>query len=56
MLQTRAYQQLMVKPRWKPGQSGNPSGRPKIVREIRALCQKRGREIVDRLFEIANDK
>ena len=43
-------------PKFKKGRSGNPGGRPKVLHGVRATCQKRGQEIVDRLFEIANDK
>ena len=25
---------------WKPGQSGNPSGRPKVAQEFRARCRE----------------
>ena len=27
---------------WSPGQSGNPSGRPKVMAEIRELARKKG--------------
>src|SRR6516165_3613242 len=53
-LRTGQYQDIM--PKFKKGGSGNPGGRPKVLHEVRATCQKRGQEIVDRLFEIANDK
>jgi hypothetical protein len=44
-------------PNWKKGgRSPNPGGRPKVLQHVRAACQGRGQEIVDRLFEIANDK
>jgi hypothetical protein len=43
-------------PAWrKGGRSPNPGGRPRVLEEVRAACQARGQEIVNRLFEIAND-
>jgi len=53
-LRAGQYQDIM--PKFEKGRSGNPGGRSKVVHEIRATCQMRGEEIVDRLFEIANDK
>lgn len=35
-----------------PGQSGNPSGRPKVDFEVRELAREHGREAVERLVEI----
>ena len=39
---------------FKKGQSGNPSGRPKIVAEIRSLAQERGPEAFQRLVDWMN--
>jgi hypothetical protein len=43
-------------PKFKPGQSGNPGGRPKTRPELRARCRSFGEQIVDRLIEIVLDK
>ena len=44
-------------PNWvKGGRSPNPGGRSKVLKQVRDACQARGQEIVDRLFQIANDK
>ncbi|HGM5043541.1 DUF5681 domain-containing protein [Stenotrophomonas muris] len=37
---------------FKPGQSGNPSGRPKVDFEVRQLAREYGREAIERLVEI----
>ena len=34
---------------WKPGQSGNPGGRPKVVAEIRDLARAHGVAAIERL-------
>ena len=34
------YRKPPAKTRFKPGQSGNPSGRPKIIGPFREACQK----------------
>jgi hypothetical protein len=46
----------MANPNWKPGVSGNPSGRPKIVGEIRALAREHTAAALKTLIEIAGDK
>ncbi|WP_447986972.1 DUF5681 domain-containing protein [Nitrospira sp. Nam74] len=33
---------------WKPGQSGNPGGRPKVLIEVRDLARNHGREAIER--------
>jgi hypothetical protein len=40
-------------PPFKPGQSGNPRGRPKTDRAIQSLCRSKAPEIVDKLVELA---
>lgn len=44
-----------LKPAWQPGQSGNPSGRPKdyITRFLRARCEKEGEAFADVLWTLA---
>jgi hypothetical protein len=39
--------------RFKPGQSGNPGGRPKTLKELKDRIQRRGDDLVDILFGIA---
>ena len=34
---------------WKPGQSGNPGGRPKVAAEVRDLARQHGHEAIQRL-------
>jgi hypothetical protein len=34
---------------WKPGQSGNPGGRPKELREIAQLSREHSKEAIERL-------
>jgi len=36
---------------WKPGESGNPGGRPKAVREALALAREKSKRAVERLIE-----
>lgn len=38
--------------RFKPGQSGNPAGRPKVVAVIRDMAREHGKEAVEKLVEI----
>jgi hypothetical protein len=38
--------------RFKPGKSGNPSGRPKDVHGIAALAREKSPQAIDRLLEI----
>jgi hypothetical protein len=38
---------------WRPGQSGNPSGRPKTDARLREAIQARADELVAKLFELA---
>ncbi len=37
---------------WKPGQSGNPGGRPKIAAEVRELARRYGPEAIVRLVTL----
>ena len=41
---------------WVKGQSGNPGGRPKEEVDIRKLARSRGKEALDTLHAIMNDK
>ena len=38
---------------WGKGQSGNPGGRPKALKELRELAQSHAADVVKRLYEIA---
>jgi len=40
---------------FKPGQSGNPGGRPKQIKEIEELARQRSAEALDSLTAIAGD-
>jgi hypothetical protein len=40
---------------FKPGQSGNPTGRPAIVKRIRELCQERGPAAIEELWRMSFD-
>ena len=42
--------------RWKPGQSGNPDGRPAIMKEVRQACQDMSLDGCKVLNEIMHDK
>ncbi len=42
--------------RWKPGQSGNPGGRPAIMKEVRQACQDMSLDGCKVLNEIMHDK
>jgi hypothetical protein len=42
--------------RFQPGQSGNPSGRPKVIGEIRELARKMGPDALATLQKIAADE
>lgn len=37
---------------WKPGQSGNPRGRPKIDPEVKALLAAKGPRAIERICEL----
>lgn len=41
---------------WKPGQSGNPNGRPAIVRELRDLAREKTSVAMETLIEVCSDK
>ena len=41
--------------KFKPGQSGNPGGRPKVVHQVRALAQEHSPEAVEILVKIMHD-
>ena len=45
----------MTDTRWKPGQSGNPTGRPKIVSEVRDLARQHSTFAVEVLVKIAGN-
>ena len=41
---------------WRPGQSGNPSGRPKVVAEVRDLARKHAPEAIATLVGIMRNE
>jgi hypothetical protein len=45
-----------VSTRWKPGQSGNPGGRPRVIAEVRDLARERTAAVIVALTEIALDR
>ena len=40
---------------FKPGQSGNPGGRPKALKEVEELCRKLTPQAIERLEKILTD-
>lgn len=42
--------------KWKPGQSGNPGGKPAVIRELRDLARAYTQESIDTLAAIMKDK
>lgn len=42
----------MANPNWKPGVSGNPSGRPKENSEVKALARQHGEAAIAKLVEL----
>lgn len=49
----RTLPRQMVPFQWKPGQSGNPGGRPRIESEVRRLAQDNSPIAMTRLIQIA---
>jgi hypothetical protein len=41
---------------WKPGQSGNPGGRPRVAAEVRALARDHGHAAIERLVRLMYSK
>lgn len=41
---------------WRPGQSGNPGGRPKVVAEIRQLAREHGSAAIRRLVDLMSSR
>lgn len=44
-----------ILPPWKPGQSGNPSGRPMALREVRALGKEASPDAMRAMIRIVRD-
>jgi hypothetical protein len=42
--------------RWKKGESGNPSGRPRESHELKELARSHGEHCINRLVELTKDK
>ena len=45
-----------LKPRWRKGQSGNPSGRSRIYHEVQKVAQQHSLEAIETLYGIMVDK
>jgi hypothetical protein len=45
-----------ILPPWRPGQSGNPSGRPRSLREVREICREACPDGARALAEIIRDR
>jgi hypothetical protein len=45
-----------ILPPWRPGQSGNPSGRPRSLREVRDICREACPDGARVLAEIIRDR
>lgn len=43
-----------LKPAWKPGQSGNPNGRPKKVVDVAALARDSSTRAMERLAKLVD--
>jgi hypothetical protein len=41
---------------WKPGQSGNPGGRPAVIREVRDLARAHTADAFNTLLGVCQDK
>jgi hypothetical protein len=41
---------------WRPGQSGNPGGRPKVSAEIRNLAREHGPKAIERLVALMHSQ
>lgn len=41
---------------WQPGESGNPSGRPAVIRELRDLAREKTSVAMETLIEVCSDK
>ena len=43
-------------PRWQPGRSGNPGGRPRVIREVRELAREHADCAIAVLVEIMSNR
>jgi len=41
---------------WKKGQSGNPAGRPRVMKEVVEACRKAGPDMIKTLIKIVQDE
>jgi hypothetical protein len=41
---------------WRPGESGNPGGRPKVAAEVRDLAREYGAKAIERLVALMHSK
>ena len=50
--QKQAPKRTATRTSWKPGQSGNPGGRPKAVGHVRDLAREHTKEAIETLVDI----
>ena len=43
-------------PRWQPGRSGNPGGRPRVIREVRELAREHADCAIAVLVEVMSNR
>jgi hypothetical protein len=55
-IQARSRARRLPRTAWKPGQSGNPGGRQKVLVEVRDLARIHTREAIDTLVSIMRDE
>jgi hypothetical protein len=53
---TRSGKRQIPSTAWRPGQSGNPGGRPKVSAEVRDLARNHGPEAIERLVALMHSK
>jgi hypothetical protein len=53
---TPSRRQKIPSSAWRPGQSGNPGGRPKVSAEIRELARQHGSQAIERLVALMHSK
>jgi hypothetical protein len=49
---TESKPKYRIQPRWKPGESGNPAGRPKAAYDFQAMCREASPQAFRKLVEL----